>query len=80
MHAVVCRRCIPGHRLPLNQFPEGVQSLKKLDQNIFSLKNDAKYIIRSLIIWLIFLSFFRAHEHRFVKLIFVDRYTVTEQS
>ena len=47
MHAVVCRRCIPGHQLPLNQFPEGVQYqiLKKIDQNIFSSKNDAKYII-----------------------------------
>ena len=38
MHAVVCRRCIPGHQLPLNQFPEGVQSQilkKKIDQNVF---------------------------------------------
>ena len=59
--------------------------LKEIDQNIFSYKNDAKFIIlknsrlRSLIICLILCSFISVHEHRFVKLIFIDRYTVMER-
>ena len=60
--------------------------LKKIDQNICSYKNDAKFIIlknsrqRLLIICLILCSFISAHEHRFVKLIFIDRNTVIERS
>ena len=66
----------------------GIQSqiLKKKYQNICSYKNDAKFIIlknsrqRLLIICLILCSFISAHEHRFVKLIFIDRNTVIERS
>ena len=49
-------------------------------------KNYAKFIIlinsrqRSVIICLILWSFVSAHEHRFVKLIFIDCYTITERS
>ena len=52
----------------------------------YILLNDAKFIMlknsmkKSFIIWLILWSFISAHKHRFVKLIFIDSYTVTKRS
>ena len=65
---------------------EGVQSQipKKNRSKYLFLKNYAKFIIlknsrqRSLIICLILCSFINAHEHRFVKLAFIDRNLVIQ--